>query len=416
MGKGRSAATLYGESLIMNRDYIQRMTDQMVRGLPLLGETTKATEGAAKAHEHAAKAVKAHAEATRDLAPLLPPVVQAMMDIEKSRADAAIRALAEALLDETEAIKKMGMAIKFSLPFNPSMFKPFVDGFHQLTAAERAALPTQREIAIVLKDLLKTYPDLTQAEAKHRAEMLAANPEIRKIIDSTTSETRARRELTKAIKDQSEAEGQLMNQERALESFTNSFTDSIEKQVAAIRADMAASVQGIAATTAALILGKRAQAAVEGTFDTAKAIESFAKYAESHYTDAAYLEAAIQYGLSAAQMFVVAGERWRQHRFPWRWGWIIRFSFAERRPSSRIVGATGGGCNGHNCANYSWTDISGGIGRRSDYQGCHFERFAVRPARCGCAHELHPAARWPACGLARSQPGEGWPVSDMGKD
>src|ERR1019366_3336756 len=59
---------------------------------------TKATEDGAKAHEHPAKAVKAHAEAAVGLVPFLPPVIKAMMEIEKSRADDAIRAQAQALV------------------------------------------------------------------------------------------------------------------------------------------------------------------------------------------------------------------------------------------------------------------------------------------------------------------------------
>src|ERR1019366_7390071 len=166
-----SEATRYGESLIMNQKYIQGMTDKLVAHRGMIdsltaseGHGAKATEDAAKAHEHAAKAVKAHADAVRDLVPVLPPVVKAMMDIKKSHADAAIRAQGEALLGYGKGLKAISDGMKFSMAFNPTMFKPFVDGFHQLTAAERAALPTQREIAIVLKDLLKTYPDLTQAE------------------------------------------------------------------------------------------------------------------------------------------------------------------------------------------------------------------------------------------------------------
>src|ERR1019366_7623129 len=115
---------------------------------------------------------------------------------------------------------------------------------------------------LVRKQLEQMMPGLTKEELNHKAQVLALNPAIRNIIDSTTNETRARRELTKAIKDQMAAEGQLMNQEQALQAFMSSFTDSVQKQHDAVQGNMAASIQGIAMQSAALIQGKRAQAAI----------------------------------------------------------------------------------------------------------------------------------------------------------
>ena len=68
-----------------------------------------------------------------------------------------------------------------------------------------------------------------------------------------------------------------------------------------------AAAAGILSGFAGLIAGRQAQAAVEGAFDAAKAVEMWARYAASWGTDTGALLAAGQYTLSAAEMFAVAG-------------------------------------------------------------------------------------------------------------
>ncbi len=74
------------------------------------------------------------------------------------------------------------------------MFKPLVEGFHQLSAAEKALLPTEREIAIVRQQIIALDPDMTKEEVAHTfvRPCCIANPTVNcrfKISPSSSSRT-----------------------------------------------------------------------------------------------------------------------------------------------------------------------------------------------------------------------------------
>jgi len=157
-----------------------------------------------------------------------------------------------------------------------------------------------RQVKMVYEDIVKLFPQMTKAEAQQRAEQIAESPVIRSVIDDTRNLARARKELL-------EATYQAVTGEKMYLSVSEEWMQALDKEKEAIQQNMVAAVQGVAATAAAMIGGKRAQASVEGAFDAAKAIEFGAQFIGSWGTDTAAGFAAVQYGLAAAQMFEVAG-------------------------------------------------------------------------------------------------------------
>jgi hypothetical protein len=96
----------------------------------------------------------------------------------------------------------------------------------------------------------------------------------------------------------------------ALEHLNKVVTENADREAKAHKMVKEAEIDTIEATTAGivgLIAGKRAMAAVDAVYDTAKAIENYAKYAENHYLDGAYLAAAVKYTAAAVEMGLVAG-------------------------------------------------------------------------------------------------------------
>ena len=89
-------------------------------------------------------------------------------------------------------------------------------------------------------------------------------------------------------------------------SVSDQWRAALNAETLALNQNKVAAVENIAGGVAALIGGRRAQAAVEGAFDTAKAIEMWARFAASWGTDAGAALAAAQYTIAAAQMFQIA--------------------------------------------------------------------------------------------------------------
>jgi hypothetical protein len=174
-----------------HKEMDQAMTDALVA----LDKEVHAALAAGIAHDLEGKAVttathavKEHAAALRELAPVFPPVVEAMLRIQQTHAAEEIHAQAQALLDFGKAAQMPTLAIP---PLAPLM--AYTDGFKQLTAAQVAALPTEREIRTIHQDLAKLFPNMTQEEVDAKTAELARNTGLLQLIVQSA-------ELTKGTK------------------------------------------------------------------------------------------------------------------------------------------------------------------------------------------------------------------------
>jgi hypothetical protein len=251
--------------------------------------------------------------------------------------------------EQAELFEKMGK-LKFAIPALPKdFFTPLTEGVTQLTAAQRAALPTLEEIKRVEQDLARLWPTLTEEERKAMSEQLIHNAAIRQATTLTGNHKETVQQLTLAITQELVADGkwtqeqakailaaqgldaetireinlqkQLTQQlkegahvqaewtaaKKAGMEIEQSWTQAVDQEKDAISQNMAAAIEGIALQTAALIGGRKLEAEVEGGIDVAKSVEYMAQFIGSWGTDAAALLASVKYGLAAAEYFKVAG-------------------------------------------------------------------------------------------------------------
>jgi hypothetical protein len=192
---------------------------------------SQAGEGRSLPEERQAKATKEHAEAAKQLAAVLPPVIQAEMQIEKSRADEAIRKQALAILDLDKNLR--GPALEL-----PAM---------------------NRELA-ASSELFQQIPPYAEAAAE----------------------------------------------------ATNKFADAMHAAARAMQSDAANSVQLVSQGIAGLIGGRKAQAAVEAVWETARGIACLAEGTWPP-NPAAIIAAGLHFE-SAAQFAVLAGKSAGAHR------------------------------------------------------------------------------------------------------
>ena len=206
------------------------------------------------------------------------------------------------------ALEKMeAHPLNFHMTLGADSFKPLIDSTVKLTAAERAALPTKAELARVTSDLSRLLPNLTKAELGAKAAQLSRNSAIIQQITLTgelMGKTRAHRLEMQKLK---EMEYEAVMGKKMSISMAQSWKEALDRQVEAVKQDTAATAQNIAVGVAGLIGGRRAQAAVEGAFSTAKAVEMWARFAASWGTDVGAGLAATQYTIAAAEYFKVAG-------------------------------------------------------------------------------------------------------------
>jgi hypothetical protein len=223
----------------------------------------------------------------------------------------------------TREINSEGRAAAAALP----SLKALSEAHVELTAAQRAALPTDQEIKKVYEELLRLRPDLTAAEAKALAQQLAEEHAIAAVTRESGNQKVIREQLTAAILKQLVAEGQL-TQEHArqlaaangvdlankklivgfeqLKDVADAFAKSTKDGLQALESDTEA-LQEVGGEISQLIGSRKAQAEIEGGFDAAKAIEEMAIFIASGGTDGAALLASVKYGLASAEYFKVAG-------------------------------------------------------------------------------------------------------------
>ena len=177
------------------------------------------------------------------------------------------KALAKEL---AETLKGLG-DIKFQLPPLPTnFFLPMIEGTKQLTAAERLALPTEREIKVVREELTRLMPDLTQKEMQANAQRLASNPQIQKEIELLRQGKIAQEELNRAI-------AQEMGVKEQFLPVSKQFTEAIHAEITATHESMVAASEEATKGLAGFIGGRKAQAAVEAVWETARGIALLAE-------------------------------------------------------------------------------------------------------------------------------------------
>ncbi len=205
------------------------------------------------------------------------------------------KALAKEL---AETLKGLG-DIKFQLPPLPTnFFLPMIEGTKQLTAAERLALPTEREIKVVREELTRLMPDLTQKEMQANAQRLASNPQIQKEIELLRQGKIAQEELNRAI-------AQEMGVKEQFLPVSKQFTEAIHAEITATHESMVAASEEATKGLAGFIGGRKAQAAVEAVWETARGIALLAE--GSWPPNPAAIVAAGLHFEAAAQYAILAG-------------------------------------------------------------------------------------------------------------
>lgn len=99
---------------------------------------------------------------------------------------------------------------------------------------------------------------------------------------------------------------QALREEEEKDSDEDSDEDSDQNRLGAVE-KVTQKVGDMASQFVGMIAGTKAAAEVKGAFDAAMAVEEMAQFIASWGTDFAALEASVQYGLAAEQMFKVAG-------------------------------------------------------------------------------------------------------------
>ena len=183
----------------------------------------------------------------------------------------------------------------------------------QLTAAQRAALPTLKEIEKVEQDLAKTRPNLTKAERDDLAVKLAAVPAIAAVTRETGNEKIIHEQLTRAILGELVAEKQLTEEHarqiaaaNGVQQASAGMTAAAMAEVEAVKQNIAASAEQLAAGVAGLIGGRKAQAAVEVVWETAEGIKCLGE--GTWPPNPAAIIAAGMHFEAAAQYAILAGK------------------------------------------------------------------------------------------------------------
>jgi len=169
-----------------------------------------------------------------------------------------------------------------------------------LTAAERAALPSLHEIQIVRQNLTKLFPQMSSEELRQKALELAHRSVIQGLINDTRNLRQARQQLLETIY-------QMATGEKYAMSISEQWRAALDAEEEAVRRDTVAAIENIATGIAGLIAGRRAQAAVEGAFSAAKAIQEWARFIASWGRDVAAGLAAAKYTVAAIEFFKIAG-------------------------------------------------------------------------------------------------------------
>jgi hypothetical protein len=183
-------------------------------------------------------------------------------------------------------------------------------GFHQLSEAEREALPLSGKIDDALMKQAQRIRDVVseieQGELPARRRIEA---EYQKQVDAANRELAAKREeyaQGKILRAQMEADEAAYTQLMVDLAKQRQKAEHDESQ--ARREEVESEAAGLGEAVAGLVKSKKMQAEVEGAFDVAKSIECMAKFIDSGGTDAAALLASVKYGVSAAEFFKVAGK------------------------------------------------------------------------------------------------------------
>ena len=181
------------------------------------------------------------------------------------------------------------------------------NSFHALSAAQRDLLPLSKE-------MLEVQTKFAKEEEKEQIQIDHMEKPLTDHIHAIRENIVAIKDRTKAIEKEVQAE---LDQQHArigagitLEDYQKMEIQGAAAVTTAKKAQKAAEEDAAAGAIAGfigMIAGRRAQAAVEAAYDGAKAVEMWAAYAESDFTNGAKLAAAIEYTVAAAEMGYAAG-------------------------------------------------------------------------------------------------------------
>jgi hypothetical protein len=201
------------------------------------------------------------------------------------------RELEKALKETNKAVDQQGRGFVGM----PAIFAPLNAGYQQLTAAQRAALPTLREEQLIYREITNLFPDMEQGEAKLKAQELARNATVRQLVENTKQHKVAQKELNEVIYE-SIAGGKLYG------TILDQLRDASIKETDAVKQNTLASIQELSTGLAGLIAGRKGQAAVEAIWEGARGIACLAEGTwppnpAAIMAAAKHFEAAAQYGI-----------------------------------------------------------------------------------------------------------------------
>jgi len=220
-----------------------------------------------------------------------------------------------------DAVKHLG-AMKFAMPLIPaSFFTPLTDGVKQLTAAEVAALPTQRELATIHRELVTLFPQLTKEQIDAKTAELARNSGLIHLViqqGEMTKGTKLYRQetqtLIQTIRELSGVEDPRLAKAREMRVTQEQMRqEMLQTTAATLGAGIAAAIYGENIGKAMEQAAKAALASFAGEagINSLKAAlygaYYLAKYIGSWGTDAAALAASEAFFINAAEWGAITG-------------------------------------------------------------------------------------------------------------
>jgi hypothetical protein len=206
-----------------------------------------------------ALALRNYHTALEQLAPVFPPIVAEMRKIEESLFAEKIHQQALALMGLDDAAKK----VKLSIPDYAAQIKLLGPALNltatatqQLTAAQRAALPTVKEIQIIHQNLAKLFPQYTKEQIDAKAAELARNQGLIQLLTKTEQLGQGTRSYREELKQLVQTIQQLSGAERENLTISAQWVQALKDEKQAIDQNKVAAVQGVAEGVAALIGGR----------------------------------------------------------------------------------------------------------------------------------------------------------------
>jgi hypothetical protein len=219
-------------------------------------------DGLAAGSEHAdepmlklAKAAKELKDHFRELRPEIPALVEAIYRFRESLAAEEVHREVEAFFGFDEASKRAALSVG-TLADGVTRLPPLFAQWTNIMAAQlppfQAQLATERELAIIHKQLTTLFPQLTKEQVDAKTAELARNPALLQLIVHTAELTKGTKlyrqemaELVKMIRESVEGEDALINKERERLATQQELNQSMKQMAdATLTAGIAAAIYG----------------------------------------------------------------------------------------------------------------------------------------------------------------------------